>query len=259
MTDRVVVVGSGTVVPEGDRGGSSYFVHLGKVGVLLDCGPGAVQGLARLSLPWSELRHLVLSHFHADHLGALPGLLFGLKHGVLPPRTRRPLDVWGPPGTRATFERLEAALGEFVLDPGFPVEVHELEPDDEVRLDDHLRLRTHKTPHTDESQAVRLDGETGSVGYSGDSGPSATLGPFMEDTDVLICECSLPDPEVGDNHLSPRRVAPIAVAARPGVLLLTHIYPHFRAGHDVVGLVRQAGYTEGEVELAFDGWERQLS
>lgn len=245
------MVGSGTVVPEGDRGASCYFVELDGLRTLLDCGPGAVQGLARWGLPWESLDALLITHFHGDHVGALPGLLFSLKHGVMPARDR-PLRVLGPPGTRRLLEGLAGALGGYVLDPGFPIEVGEVEPGQEVDLSAELRLRARKTPHTEESLAYRLEGSRASVGYTGDTGPDPGLGEFMEGVDLLACECSLADEEVGDNHLSPSRAAAVARRARPGLLLLTHVYPHVREAHDVPALVAAAGYA-GPTELARDG------
>ena len=256
--DRLVVVGSGTVVPEGDRGGSCYFVEWGSGCALLDCGPGAVQSLARLGLPWDELTDLVLTHFHGDHVGALPGLFFSLKHGTRAARASRPLTVWGPTGTRRLFEGLAGVLGAYLLDPGFPVHVREVRPGEEATLAGGAALRVHATPHTEESQAVRLSAGEWSLGYTGDTGPSRALGTFMAGVSVLVCECSLLDDEVGENHLSPARVAEIARLSRPGRLILTHVYPHVRAAHDVPTLVRAAGYAEGEIRMARDGLEVSL-
>lgn len=255
---ELVVVGCGTVVPEADRGCSSYWVEREGSRVLLDCGPGAVQSLARLGLPWHALTDLVLTHFHGDHVGALPGLFFAFQHGLPEPRAE-PLVVWGPAGTRALFEGLARALGDYLLDPGFPVQIRELAAGREERLAGGSRLTAHPTPHTEESVAVRLDGGEGAVGYTGDTGPSEALGEFLADLELLVCECSLLDAEVGDNHLSPGRVARLARTARPATLLLTHVYPHVRAREDVVALVRSAGYAAGEVRLATDGARFPLS
>ncbi len=249
---RIVVVGSGTVVPEGNRGGSSFYYEQGSARILIDCGPAAVQSMARLGLPWQDLTDLILTHFHTDHVGALPALFFSLTHGLLPATRSEPLDVWGPPGTEGVFEGLEAALGDFFRNPGFPVRIHEVGPDAEVQLGSGPVLRTHKTPHTPESQAVRLDADGSGFGYTGDSGPSTTLGAFLEGLSVLVCECSLPDDLVGDNHLSPSSLARIVADARPGLLLLTHIYPQFREAVDVPDLVRKAGY-DGKMGVASDG------
>lgn len=250
------MVGSGTVVPEPYRGCSSYYVEAGGVRALLDCGPGAVGSLARYDVPWERLTDLVLSHFHGDHVGALPGLFFALKHGVFPPREEE-LRVWGPAGTRDLFEGLASALGDYLLDPGFPVEVRELAPGAPATPAPGVELAFAETPHTDESVAIRLaweeaDGTPVRLGYTGDTGPSPGLGEFLEGVDLLVSECSLGEEEVGDNHLSPPRVAELARAAQPGFLLLTHVYPHLREEQDVGSLVAAAGYA-GPLELAEDG------
>jgi len=217
----------------------------------MDCGPGSVQALARLHVPWEGLTDLTITHFHADHVGALPGLFFAFTHGLESPR-EAPIDVWGPAGTIRLFEGLASALGGFMLHPGFEVRLHEIVPGDVVRPGGGATLEAHSTPHTDESLAYRLEADGAAVGYTGDSGPTETLGPFMRDVDVLVSECSFLDQEEVDNHLSPSRVATIAAAARPGELVLTHIYPHVRAGADVAELVRAAGF-HGPVRIAFEG------
>lgn len=248
---RLVVVGSGTVVPEGDRGGSSFWVEGDGVRALVDCGPGASGSLERCGLPWRRTTHLALTHFHADHVGGLPGFFFALKHAIRPAREES-LTVVGPPGTRALFEGLSAALGDYFLEPGFPVEVVEVAPGEGVDLSAEVRLTTWKTPHTDESHALRLDFARGACGYTGDTGPCAELGDFYRGVELLVCECSLTEEEVGDNHLSPRTAAEIARRAQPELLLLTHVYPHVRRSLDVPSLVAAAGYA-GEVALARDG------
>jgi ribonuclease BN (tRNA processing enzyme) len=255
--DRLVVVGCGTVVPEGSHGASCYFAALDGARILLDCGPGALQALARLDLPLCSLTDVVLTHFHADHIGALPGFLFACKHGLAAPR-RTPLHVWGPVGTAGLFERLDAAFGPFIRDPGFPLLIHEILPGAETVLAGGSRLLSHKTPHTDESLAYRIEGRAGGVGYSGDTGPSDSLGPFMRSVDVFVCECSLPDDQPSDIHLTPARVARIASAAAPDLLVLTHIYPHLRERGDAAELVRAAGYG-GAASVASEGLEVRLS
>lgn len=254
---RYVAVGTGTVVPEGDRGMAAHYVEIGSRRILMDCGPGTVQGLARHGLPWTQLTDLLITHFHPDHVGALPGLLFSLKHAAVPERAGRELAVRGPSGTRELFERLASALGDFVLDPGFPVTIREGDPGGEEEIGEGLRLRAHATPHTDESRALRLDAGEISVGYTGDTGPEPDLEEFFSGVRLLVAECSLRDEEVGDNHLSPSRVARLARGARPQLLALTHIYPHVRETSDVRALVRAAGWT-GEVRVARDGWEHRL-
>lgn len=268
---RFTVVGCGTVVPEADRSCSAYLLETSGIRLLLDCGPGTVRSLARVGADWSGITDVWISHFHTDHIGDLPGLLFALTYGLLPEVRTAPLTIWGPSGTRAMMDGFAAATGPQMLDPGFPVTVREVEPDADLELAPGLRLRTLDTPHTEESLALRLDAGGGAangadasggagftLAYTGDSGPAVDLGGFVRGCDLFVCECSLPDHLVGDNHLSPSAVADFARLASPGVLLLTHVYPQFRAVADVAALVASAGYG-GRVEMAAEGWTRTLS
>ena len=140
--------------------------------MLLDCGWGTLHGLARHRVDWPALTHVAVSHYHNDHVGDLSGVLFTLKYGLARAR-EEPLTLIGPPGFRGFLCRLGSALGDHVLDPGFPVTVVELGPDDafEQRNSD-LRIRAHPTPHTDESVAYRVETPNGVVSYTGDTGPS---------------------------------------------------------------------------------------
>lgn len=252
---RLVAVGTGTVVPEDDRGGSCFYLEEHGSRLLIDCGPGAVQGLARWDLPWQSITDLIITHFHADHIGALPGFFFGLRHGIVPARVE-PLTVWGPSGTRVLFSRLAAAIGEFMLDPGFAVRIEELREDVARTTEGGLELSVRLTAHTEESHAVRVQGRGSAVAYTGDTGlpegEASALGSFLSGLDVLIAECSLTDEQVGDNHLSPSRLASLARTASPDLLWVTHVYPHVRRHTDISALISAAGY-EGPVRVLNDG------
>src|SRR3990172_11088705 len=117
---QITCVGTGTAVPERDRACSGYWVAAGDARLLVDCGPGVVHSLARLGVSWSDLTHLVLSHFHNDHIGDVPFLFFALHYGVTEPR-RTPLMVIGPSGTKQLFGRLGRAFGSHIRRPAFAV------------------------------------------------------------------------------------------------------------------------------------------
>lgn len=252
---RIVTVGTGTVVPDPSRASACLWVERDTERAIVDCGAGALQGLARAGLPWGEVTHLLITHFHADHINDIPALIFALRHGLASPRTA-PLQIAGPVGIRPFMERWRNALGRWLLEPGFPVAVNGLAPEEVFPLGD-ATLRVHATPHTEESVAVRLDAPEGSLGYTGDTGPSDALGEFLAGVDLLVAECSLPDELAVDNHLTPSRLAALAARARPETLVVTHVYPQLRE-RDVADLIRRAGY-EGRVVLAEDGMRFECS
>jgi ribonuclease BN (tRNA processing enzyme) len=248
---KLTVVGSGTAAPTADRVCAGFFVESAESRILLDCGPGVVHQMARLELPWPRLDHVLLTHFHNDHVGDLPFLLFALRWGLSQPRTAR-LDLWGPVGTGALVRRLARALGSHVIDPGFPLRIHDLQPDETATVGD-AGLHALRAPHTDTSLAFRIRSDGASLGYTGDTGPSEAVARFLAGVDLLVAECSLPDDEAMDSHLTPSRLAAMASLAAPRRLLVTHVYPQL-AGRDVPGLLAAAGWT-GETLMARDGLE----
>jgi ribonuclease BN (tRNA processing enzyme) len=208
---------------------------------------------------WRELTHVALTHFHTDHWGDLAPLLFALTHGIRP-RREAPLTLLGPPGLEARLEWLARAFGDHVRDPGFALRVVELGRHDAWADEGAgLRIRTHPTRHTEHSVAYRVrtaavgaGKESGpSVGYTGDTGPLPALGAFFRGVDLLIAECSLADPPEITTHLSPEGVATLCRNARPGRVVLTHLYPELDPGR-VPGEVAAAGYG-GRVQVAADG------
>lgn len=248
---RLTVLGSGTLVPDDDRRSAAHLVEVDDARVLLDCGFGTVHGFDRHRVSWPDLTHVAVTHFHADHVGDVAPLLFTLRHGLRPPREEG-LTLLGPRGLGAFLDGLASAFGPWVLDPGFPLRVVELPPeggweDPEGRF----RLLSHPTPHTDASVAYRFETGDGVVAYTGDTGPDVAVAGFLSGADVLVSECSLPDPPEMDTHLSPRTVAELARIATPRLLLVTHVYP-FLEPEEVPDLIRTAGW-KGRVEMAWDG------
>jgi ribonuclease BN (tRNA processing enzyme) len=247
---ELTVVGSGTAVPDAQRVGSGFFLRVGTSRLLLDCGPGVVHHMARFQLPWNELTHLCLTHFHTDHIADVAFLFFALKYGQAEPRSE-PLIVFGPAGTKKLFRRLAAAFGDYMKEPGFAVEIIELKAGKRLALNDVAHISAAPTPHTDASLAYRIDGPQSALGYTGDTGQNVDVGSFLQSVDLLITECSLPDELGSDGHLTPSGVAALARVALPRRILITHIYPQLPRG-EVIERVQKAGW-EGEIVMAEDG------
>jgi len=248
---RVWIVGSGTLRPDPDRGSPGHWVEIGEDRILMDCGSGTLRTLARLGRAWEEITYLFISHFHTDHVGELAPLLFALKHGGDASRTR-PLTVLGPRGISGHMEALARAHGSFVLDPGFPVEIVDLDPGTEGAFSrGAIRVRTYDTCHADPSLAFRLETDEGVLGYTADTGQDPELGRFLNGCGLLVAECSNADGADTSSHLTPRALAELASLARPELLVTVHVYPPL-SPEDIPDLLVRRGY-HGRVLAGRDG------
>ena len=190
---------------------------------MLDCGAGTLHALARYDLEWEEMTHLFISHFHVDHVGELASLFQAFKYGMQAGRTGT-LTVVGPVGLDRVIYGLRHAFGEKLFSPGFPVQFRLLPPGGHIQLGRTGRLSVAKTPHTEESLAVRIDTPNASLCYTGDTDYSEELAVFFNKADLLISECSFRERREGVPHLSIRDAARIASQAGVGRMVVTHFY-----------------------------------
>jgi ribonuclease Z len=121
--------GTAGSVPTARRGLPALLLRAGGERILFDCGEGTQQQLLR-SVGLPELDAVFITHFHLDHWLGLPGMIktFDLR------ARERPLTIHGPPGLRQLFEALRTVVGR----TGYPLELVELEPHDEVRFGSFL-------------------------------------------------------------------------------------------------------------------------
>ena len=138
---KLTILGSGTLVPNGERNSAGYFVEAPDARVMMDCGAGTVHALARYGLPWELMSHLFVSHFHVDHIGELASLLFAFRHALTTTRSE-PLIIVGPFGLDRVMEGLRQAYGSTLFDPKFPVEVRMIAPGERVELGPAARAAT---------------------------------------------------------------------------------------------------------------------
>ena len=247
---KLTILGSGTIVPDGSRNSSGYFVDLPDARIMLDCGAGTLHALDRYQLPWEHMTHLFISHFHGDHIGELASLLFAFSYGTQTARSEL-FTIVGPDGLKTVIDALDTAFGGKLLSTRFPINILMLSPGGKLRLGAASVLNVFKTPHTSESLAVRIEDGGSSLCYTGDTAYSDALADFFSGADVLISECSFREPRDDVRHLSVREAARLAERANVATLILTHFY--FDVDEEQVKAEVHKEYS-GEVVVGRDGY-----
>jgi ribonuclease BN (tRNA processing enzyme) len=229
---RLHVLGAGGAVFTPERGPAAYWVEVDGQGLLLDPGPGALVRLVRQPGAPDEVDAIdtvLLSHLHLDHTADLAPLLFAL-HSILA-RATAPLRLVGPPGLSDFLERLRGVYGSWLEPRCRPLELRELAAGDGLDLAGGGRAETFAAAHEETRFGAPClgwsfrDREGRRLVYSGDTGPGDALREAAVGCELLLVECSTPDDLAVDGHLSPSRVADLARNARPGRVVLTHMYP----------------------------------
>lgn len=248
---RLTILGSGTSVPHARRAASAYWLETKAGRLLLDVGADTAHRMAGENLAWPDLDAVWISHFHLDHIGGLPALLFGMKYAPQTQARRKPLPIYGPRGLRALIEAFDAANDYGLLKQPFPVEIHEIAPNDEFEILPAIKAETFSTPHTSESLALRLaDARGSSLVYTSDTGYTDALGSFAREANLFLLECSFPYNKPVETHLELGEACELARLAEAHRTVLVHLYPDW----DTIDFAREVkNHYDGEMLLAHDG------
>ncbi len=101
---EVCLAGCGGMLPTPERWLTCLWVEHDGEAVLIDCGEGTQVALREAGLHPTRLGTILLTHFHADHVAGLPGLLLTLGNNG----RREPVTVYGPQGVRELLSHLLA-------------------------------------------------------------------------------------------------------------------------------------------------------
>jgi ribonuclease BN (tRNA processing enzyme) len=252
MPFRVIILGSGTIVPAADRRATSIYVEAGDTAFLLDCGPGTLDALEERGIPYQSIHSIFLTHFHPDHTLDL-GRLLAAKNadrGSISPSSVR---LYGPAGLRSFVERWHTLYPSTVPKRAF-LTIIEIGPGRVPGAE--ADVAACRAKHGDGNALAYAVGHGARrLVYTGDSGPSDELGEFARGVDLLIAECSFPDTTPVEGHLTPEEAGRLAAAAGARRLALVHLYPVFGESDPAAAARRR---FDGTVEVAWDGLEIDL-
>lgn len=145
----VSLLGTGGTMPLKSRWLSSSIMRYNGKCILFDCGEGTQIALKCAGFTFKPIDVLCLTHFHADHVSGLPGLLLSMGNEG----KTDPLVIIGPKGVHKVVSSL------LIVAPGLPFHIETLELcyDDETFYFDGYTITAFKVKHGVDCYGYRLD------------------------------------------------------------------------------------------------------
>ncbi len=259
----VCVLGCGGVVPKADRHLASAYLRYNGYGVLIDCGEGTQLAVKKAGFLLSRIGLILITHFHADHMSGLPGLLLSMgnegrtetvtiagPHGieaivrslcVIAPEI--PFDIeFVPLGDFDSIERGGISVTAFELLHSCPCFGYDFRISRGGRFD-RARAEANGVPvkyWKRLQQGESVDGYTPDmvlgesrrgihVTYATDTRPLDIIATMAYEADLLICEGMFEraktDRAREAKHMTIAEAAALAADAMPEELWLTHYSP----------------------------------
>jgi len=215
---RIRFSGTASAIPAVDSGYTSFLVEAGGRLGLVDTGDNPVRAVLEADADPAELAFVVLTHRHADHLGAFPALIASLD--CL--RRSAPLEVVAAPDAAACAGRLLELFGLLPARLSFPL--HYAGGWRVGGAEVELRDGNHSVP----TSMVRIRDGTVGLLYTADCACRPELAAAnAAGCAVLIHEATRPDARLpaGTGHSSARQAGLAAAASGVQRLYLCHLDP----------------------------------
>lgn len=257
------MIGNRAGTPLAGHPASGYLVRHDGASVLLECGYGVTAPLWGLVEP-EDFTAVVVSHLHADHcfdLFAVARRLLSTQLQGERPARRVPFFV--QPGGRALLDGLTELYrvdsipvlnAMFADGPEGAVEVVEYEPDGSFAIGP-FNVRTLPVRHALACSGYRIEADSTSLAFSGDTGPCDAVVELARDADVFLCEATFRDapPNRDHGHLCASEAGAIAAEAGVGHLVLTHVTDPEAGWTGALLADAEAAFPGGRVSVAQPG------
>ena len=242
---QLIILGSGTPIPDPERAGPAVAVVVDSVAYLFDAGTGVVRRAAAAArtgvtaLQPQRLGILFLTHLHSDHTMGLNDVLF--TPWIQGRKSR--LELYGPRGTGHLLNSIVDGNREDIAvrlassggpaPDAYRANVHEIR-EGTVFTDARVTIRAFAVPHSTWEHAFgyRIQTPDKVIVISGDARANPAIARECNGCDILVHEVysdsgftSIPDarkPYHSQAHTSATQLGDIATAARPGLLVLYH-------------------------------------
>jgi glyoxylase-like metal-dependent hydrolase (beta-lactamase superfamily II) len=208
----LTLLGTGTCQIEHERRASSVLLELNHTYILFDCGHGIVQRLLDVGIPHNQINHVILSHFHPDHVSDLIPLLQAGAWSRRNPRTSD-LHIYGPIGVKRLIDGLFQLFSPHSFQQSaYTVMVHEVN-EQTITIGPHSFEFLSLPPAG--NHGLRFRWHDHSYALTGDSYFHAEEIAFLEHVDLAVIDAG---------HIQDSEIVDLAVASQAHTIICSHLY-----------------------------------
>ncbi|GCE05729.1 MBL fold metallo-hydrolase [Dictyobacter aurantiacus] len=234
----ITLLGTGTCQIEYERRASSVLLELDQTHILFDCGHGIAQRLLEVGVLHHQLSHIILSHFHPDHVSDLIPILQAGAWSQRDPRSSD-LHIYGPEGVQQLIDGLMRIFGpRSFQQPGYQVRVHEI-TDEHFSIEDY-HFESLSLPPAG-NHGLRFQWGEKTYAITGDSHFHEQEINLLRGSDLAIIDAG---------HISDAEIVELAVATQTPHIICSHLYRNLD-GPQLQREARQRGY-HGTLQVGYD-------
>jgi ribonuclease BN (tRNA processing enzyme) len=235
---QMILLGTGTCQIEFERRASSVLLELDGGYILFDCGHGVLQRLLDAGVRHHQVQHVVLSHFHPDHVSDLIPLMQAGAWSRRDPRTSD-LHIYGPAGVHDVINHLMDAFRPSSFEqPSYKIDIHQIQ-EGPYAIAGHLMEFMSLPPAG--NHGLRFEWQGKRYAITGDSSFHEQEIAFLRGVDLAV---------IDSGHLEDHEIVELAAASQARHIVCSHLYREI----DAVKLQKLAmlqGYT-GEISVGYD-------
>ncbi len=216
---KVYFLGTGSAVATAKRDNTSLYIENDNWNILIDCPGSIIQKFSLLSVDYTKLNSIFITHSHPDHLYGLPSIIHSLDPFDIHPKIFIPSEF---------MEKAVSLLKIFdLLDKADIISV-------DFAIKEYESMTLFPTRHMPGSKGIKIISGNTSFVYTSDTGPLNESKSILNNVDYLIHDCYAPVkykesiPALDSTHTSAESLGKIAADCS-----IKHLIPiHFSGEHD---------------------------
>lgn len=255
---KLKVLGSGSCIVEQERTSSGYLLETDDMVLMIDTGTGTTDMLRRAEVRTDELDAIINTHRHPDHISDLVPII---QDKIVRSFQQGEPDIQllGPEGhidylESRVFHEMKEDIHEFEELFGFKVSIRELEDASNIK---DLEVEASEADHGPEGfkcTSVKFSSDR-TVFFTGDTDYFEGLARNASGADMVVADCSKPDDEKVEGHMTPSECAKVARDSGADKLVLSHLYPEAEAS-DIKESASK--FFDGDIVIAEDLMEIEV-